>query len=518
MDKINNNLKIIKSTKPMFFTILGIISFIIIFFLSLGYIHHKFALDLIVKEEKNIASKIYFNTLKNIVQRYESIANNIITNKDVINAFENHDRKKLLNITAPIYKKLSFENPYLKIMHFHTNDTKSFLRLHKPEKFGDNLSSIRHMINKVNKTKKEMVAMEAGRYGIYYRLALPISDLNGKHIGVFEFGININYILDTFNQNYDFKSLLLLKKNVFNIIYENNKNIVYNSYSNDYYSVESNINHISSSCKDDESDCHTSTNKNNKLAIIEDYKNSNIVFTINTIKDISNKEIGKILLIKNMDFYTDKIDMIKSISILSAIFLLLISIFIMKKIFNKYINIINSYQSKLEIKNRTLLKLVNIDHLTKINNRKSIEAILIKELQRSKRYSHKLSVLIFDIDNFKNINDTYGHNIGDKVLKSIAKVVTTTIRETDYFGRWGGEEFIIISTETSLENAILVAEKIRSSIYTYNFDEVGRVSCSIGVTEYINEDTYQTIVHNADTALYEAKHTGKNKVIAYKNS
>ncbi len=132
MDK-NNNLKILSNTKPMFFTILGIISFITIFFLYLGYLQHKFALEIIVKEEKNVASKIYYNTLRNTVKRYESVANNILMNEEVIDAFQNYDRTKLLNITAPIYKKLSDENPYLKIMHFHTKDTRSFLRLHKPD-------------------------------------------------------------------------------------------------------------------------------------------------------------------------------------------------------------------------------------------------------------------------------------------------------------------------------------------------------------------------------------------------
>ncbi|NOR57421.1 MAG: diguanylate cyclase [Sulfurimonas sp.] len=533
MDTNNSNLKIVNSTKPMFFTILGIISFITIFFLYLGYMHHKFSLDIIVKEEKNVASKIYYNTLRNIAQRYESVANNILMDEDIIDAFENYDRKELLSITAPIYKKLSDENPYLKIMHFHTDDTKSFLRLHKPKKFGDDLSSIRHMINRVNETKKKVIAMEAGRYGVYYRLALPISNHKGQHLGVFEFGININYILDTFNQNYDFKSILLLKKNIFNIIYENNKNITYNSYSNDYYSIESDINHICT-CKttalcncttspvcncgsDKDCNCIASTIKDDKLAIIENDDNSNIIFTINTIKDISDKEIGKVLFIKNMNYYTDEINMIKNTSIASAIVLLFLSFYLMRKIFNNYINVINSYQSKLEIKNRTLLKLVNIDHLTKIHNRKSIETILIKELKRVKRYNHELSVIIFDIDNFKNINDTYGHNTGDKVLKNIAKVVTATIRETDYFGRWGGEEFIIISTETSLDNALLVAEKIRNSIYSYDFEEAETVSCSVGVAEYTSEDTHQTIVHNADTALYQAKHNGKNRVIVYKN-
>lgn len=534
MDKVSSNIKIVKSTKFMFIAILGIISFITFFFLYLGYMHHKSALELIIKEEESIAAKIYQNTLKNTVLRYESVANNILANQNITEAFEKKDRKKLLELTAPLYKKLTEENPYLKIMHFHTKETKSFLRLHKPEKFGDDLSSIRHMINTVNKSKRKVIAMEAGRYGVYYRIAIPVSSKDGKHLGVFEFGINVNYILDTFNNSYDFKSILLLNKEIFSIIYENNKNISYSPYSNDYYSIASDIKHICS-CNSDGKECECTINPlcdcteqgnvcnciaptvdNNEVSMINNNDESNIVFTINTIKDIKNKEIGKILFIKNINYYTNTIDNIRNATIISAIVLLLISFYLMRKIFNNYIDTINSYQSKLEIKNRTLLKLINIDHLTKIHNRKSMDLTLVKELKRSKRHKNELTVIIFDIDNFKDINDTYGHNVGDKVLKTLAKVVSSTIRETDFFGRWGGEEFIVVSPQTSIENAVIVAEKIRQCIASYEFDVVKKVTCSIGVARSSEDDTPQDIVHNADTALYEAKHSGKNKVVTFK--
>jgi diguanylate cyclase (GGDEF)-like protein len=197
------------------------------------------------------------------------------------------------------------------------------------------------------------------------------------------------------------------------------------------------------------------------------------------------------------------------------VFLLFISFALIRKIFKNYISMTNSYQNKLEIKNRTLVKLSNIDHLTQISNRKSIETTLINELKRARRYEHKLSVILFDLDNFKNINDTYGHNIGDKVLRNIAKIVSSTIRETDYFGRWGGEEFIIISTETSLENALIVAEKIRKNIASHDFEDLEQVTCSIGIAQNNDTDTYLNIVHNADVALYKAKNSGKNKVVIF---
>ncbi len=254
----------------------------------------------------------------------------------------------------------------------------------------------------------------------------------------------------------------------------------------------------------------------NKASVVEENNIKSLIFTVNTLTDMKDKEIGKILFTKNIDFYMDNIGILKNISILSALIILLISFYLIRAILRNYMSTIYSYQSKLEIKNRTLLKLGNIDYLTKINNRKSIEKLLIKELKKANRYNQKVSLILFDIDNFKNINDTYGHNIGDKVLKNIAKIVSSTIRETDYFGRWGGEEFIILSLETSLDNALIIAEKIRTNIYSYEFEEVGSVSCSIGVAEYINGDTYHTIVNSADSAMYEAKDSGKNRVVMYK--
>ncbi|MFA6138218.1 MAG: diguanylate cyclase [Sulfurimonas sp.] len=512
MNKNISNLKIINGTKTMLSVLCGIIAFVVVLFLFMGHLHHQFVLETIVKEEQNIASKIYSNTLKNIEERYESIAINLLMNKDIINAFEKQDRNKLLTLTEPIYKKLNEQNPYLKIMHFHTKDTKSFLRVHQPQKFGDDLTSIRHLINQVNNMKTKQKEIEVGRYGVSYRLVFPIFNDSGDYLGAFEFGIDINYILDIFNKDYNFQSILLLKKDSFDILYENNKNITYSKYSNDYYSIESNFSCATSKKCNSIEDSISS----NAPYMVEDNNNDSVIFTANTIKNITNDEIGKILFIKNINFYTHKIEIIKYLSIASALILLIITVYLIRRILNNYINMIDSYQSRIAIKHRTLLKLSNIDHLTKINNRKSIENILIKELKRVERYNQKLSLIILDIDNFKKINDTYGHNIGDSVLKNIAKIVSSTIRETDYFGRWGGEEFVIVSTETSLDNAFVIAEKVRQNIYSYNFEEVKKVSCSIGVTEYTEGDTNQTIVNNADTALYEAKNSGKNKVVVYK--
>jgi len=482
----------------MLLILLGIISLITIIFLYIGYEQQRLILETIIKEEKSVASKISSQTFDNFIQKYESIASNILLNEQIIESLEKKDRNELLKLTLPIYEKLRKENPYLQIMHFHTADTKSFLRLHKPEKFGDDLSSIRHMINKVNKLKVKQIGIEVGRYGIHYRVALPIFNSKKDFLGVFEFGININYLLEIFKNHYNFETILLFKKDLFKIMVTNYKNIMYANYSDEYYSIKFRDN-------------NSSIEKKNTVSV-----NDNVIkFTVHTIKDNSNQTIGELVFIKNIDTYTNSIKQIKYLSIGSAIILLLISFYLVRKIFSNYIKTIESYQKKLEIKNNSLLKLSNTDHLTQINNRKSIETILKNEINRSKRYSHPLSVILFDIDNFKKINDSLGHNVGDKVLKGMSKLVSSCLRETDYCGRWGGEEFIILLTETSLDAGYITSEKLRKCIHAHDFEDIKDVSCSFGIAELSPEDTYESIVHNADTALYEAKNNGKNRVTIY---
>ena len=159
----------------------------------------------------------------------------------------------------------------------------------------------------------------------------------------------------------------------------------------------------------------------------------------------------------------------------------------------------------------------NHDSLTKLFNRAKFNSELDKEILRENRYQHKLSMLMFDIDDFKNINDTYGHDVGDVVLINIAKILKNSIRITDFGCRWGGEEFMILLPETPIKEALHISETIRKNIEEYQPDAVELpVTVSIGVAEFvINEDDKESFVKNVDIALYEAKRTGKNKVVEY---
>lgn len=160
-----------------------------------------------------------------------------------------------------------------------------------------------------------------------------------------------------------------------------------------------------------------------------------------------------------------------------------------------------------------LSKVSTTDYLTKIYNRQKFEEDLISNIKRVERTNEIFSIAILDIDHFKNVNDTYGHDRGDEVLKSFTKVVKRNLRKTDIFARWGGEEFIILFIDTRMIDAYNVCDKIRKNIQKESFIEVGTITCSMGITEYKIDDNKKTIVDRADKALYKAKDNGRNQVI-----
>ena len=164
---------------------------------------------------------------------------------------------------------------------------------------------------------------------------------------------------------------------------------------------------------------------------------------------------------------------------------------------------------------KELEQLSAIDKLTGILNRRKIDECLEYQVSLTVRYAKNLSLIIIDIDHFKKVNDTYGHQMGDKVLFEVTKIITNSIRKSDIFGRYGGEEFLLICPETNQEQAFVLAEKLREEVAHYNFDKVGQKTISIGISQYAQDDTAATLIKKADIALYEAKNNGRNQSIIY---
>ncbi|SFA53212.1 two-component system, cell cycle response regulator [Parageobacillus thermantarcticus] len=160
------------------------------------------------------------------------------------------------------------------------------------------------------------------------------------------------------------------------------------------------------------------------------------------------------------------------------------------------------------------------DPLTGIYNRRYLELYMEKMIPLSQEQKQVMTLIMFDIDHFKKINDTYGHHAGDAVLKKIVRVIKGAIRDSDVFVRIGGEEFIILLPNCSLEHGIKFAERIRTTVENTKFIYKGIrifVTISIGVTEYIEGQDLKKFLEKADQALYKAKATGRNKVVGLNN-
>lgn len=170
--------------------------------------------------------------------------------------------------------------------------------------------------------------------------------------------------------------------------------------------------------------------------------------------------------------------------------------------------------SELENEKRVLTDMALLDPLTRAYNRRKILGVLADEMARAIRYGHTLCVILCDIDHFKRINDTFGHDVGDTVLVEFAQAIAQGIRTNDTLARWGGEEFLVVVPEAGLPRAVELAQRLRRDISGRDFAPAGRVSASFGVAEFRPGQPVEALLKRVDQALYRAKAAGRDRVEA----
>ena len=239
---------------------------------------------------------------------------------------------------------------------------------------------------------------------------------------------------------------------------------------------------------------------------------------------------------KKLDLYDEMYSRFKDIIYLVLIIMfvsLLISYYISKRLrksFHKYEDEINSKKNELQelnislekkVKDRTseleqlkddFERLASTDVLTKVHNRYSIMNIFEVEISRSNRYNTPLSVMMLDIDFFKKVNDTFGHDVGDTVLVSLSELISGNLRDTDIVGRYGGEEFLILLPSTRLKDAKHFAERLRQKVDEHLFETVEHITISLGLVELDEDETLDEVFKRVDDLLYMSKGSGRNKV------
>lgn len=189
---------------------------------------------------------------------------------------------------------------------------------------------------------------------------------------------------------------------------------------------------------------------------------------------------------------------------LSSMFYIII-LYLMSRVREHYI----SYQVLADI----MSNLAMTDSLTQVDNRRRLEKNIQEEVNRADRHNLPLAVVMFDIDNFKRINDRYGHASGDLVLVKIAQLIRDNLRSSDHFGRWGGDEFLCVATNTDEITAVHLAERLRNILEKTQILEFMPVTCSFGVTRYARGDSLDGLVRRADLGLFRAKSNGCNQVV-----
>ncbi|HHW49483.1 MAG TPA: GGDEF domain-containing protein [Clostridiaceae bacterium] len=247
--------------------------------------------------------------------------------------------------------------------------------------------------------------------------------------------------------------------------------------------------------------------------------------------DFLIQTFGLIIIILGIFLVPNKLINMILISVFSSLVFFVISFFKFRSIpFNEFsaavvyvlliiaISIVstcrtNYYKRKQYLNQMKLMNLSVTDNLTGIYNRMKFNGELEKEINISRRYRTEFSLILFDFDDFKTVNDKYGHLMGDNLLIEAVRLVNNSIRVSDTFARWGGEEFVILLPHTGLDRAMELAERLKVKICEHSFEQIGKITCSFGVTSYREGDNIETIMQRVDNLLYAAKLKGKNCIV-----
>ena len=590
----------------------------------------KTSIENIKESSQKISTVIYKNIFENpiFVDLYKRINNDEKNNAEI--------RQELYNFLYPKYKVLKLVD--IQQLHFHLPDNKSFLRMHKPDKFGDDLTYVRRSVAYVNRYKKYIRTFEEGRVYSGFRYVFPLFDEKDYHLGSVEISTSVLSLIKSIEKNKSISMNIVMKKHVSQRKLFKTQQNNYTDFSLDenYYIQnealeyeKSNINYdtkqvlIKKLSKDPSVHKMMEENKefskieklsdyyiinfiplNNKITnetvgyiisftqskylntifqtkrilffitlvfslllvvffyklnrskekmqkfsqrnrtIIDSSTNMIIVFSGNTIVD-ANDMFYKFFGISSLDefSYLDSFDTlfrdnygaytnhsnthwIKDLLQLKALknTLCIHNQFDQEYIFEplitklydnefEWVVVLNNI-TKMKHQNLTLQNEMDYDKLLGIYNRSYFENYIEQIFKEKTNHTESISMVMFDIDFFKVVNDTYGHDVGDQALHELVNITKHAIRATDIFARWGGEEFIII-LEADLNKSFEIIEHLRQKIEqtTKQNKRIPEFTCSFSIIDLTKHSNKEESFKELDKKLYQAKHSGRNTVV-----
>lgn len=505
------------------FHVIGTIIIALIWWLSCTYVMHNSERD--QKAHLEAERLLLEGEISSVINTYEEfgtyIFEQVINTPEILSIVDeasradaegrNRLRNTLYTELKPEYERLLRYD--FRQLQFHLSNGDSFLRFNAPSLFGDNLLSLRDSVRIVNTERKAVFGFEEGRVFNGYRMVFPLFK-DGRHIGSTEVAVSLNGVIKLLRDTYPTNNIIyVLKKDVVEgAVFPEQQGSYVSSGISDSFLIDREV-----------ADTVFSEEKGskpyNQLSFVEqmnhrvqhliskdkpfsyslmDHEEEYLVQFL-PILNVSQKPVGYFVSTKRDDHGRVLQGKRESEQLLVTLVFLLVEFLLFIYLHEKRNARIRS----------------SVDGLTQIFNRLKFSELADREISRSIRYQKELSILFFDLDDFKHVNDTYGHGMGDVVLKSLVASVKPLLRSSDIFARWGGEEFIILMPETSSERAMILAERLRIRAAETSYDIPLHVTISLGVAERHPEDTrIEDIVKRADAAMYQAKAQGKNRCVA----
>ncbi len=501
---------------------------IFLLFLFIGNITIDFVIETQKKQYLKMQTEMLFTKYKTNYKYFEIMSQDIYSiykdNPNLINSLSeanDANQTQKASLRNNLYTKLKKRYKRLKNMgilqfHIHLANNVSFLRMHKPEKFGDDLSSFRDSVRVTNETKKPQSGFEIGRFNHGFRFIYPLFNKE-KHVGSIEISFSSDKLISSIADNFILHTHFLLSKKEAESMLR--KEIADTEYETSIESPEfllqtsSHIKHYNNSIHNSikhPSSSHTIKNflsEGNNFSISSNYNYESIVGSFIAIKNIQKtKTIAYLAVYSDSDYLDTLLIQKKHAKILFTSILLLLLIF------SVYVT----------TNNQKLRKMAHFDELTSLPNRAYFYRQLDIELSRSKRLKSSLAVMFLDLDGFKSVNDIYGHDIGDKLLIEVSKRLIKIVRDVDIVARLGGDEFTIVLTDIKhTEDSLIVANKIIEELkkdFIFN-NKIINIGVSIGISIYpdLAQDA-DTLIKQSDSAMYIAKENGKNQAIIYQKN
>ncbi len=511
---------IINLIKKRYFLILFII-LVLIAYVIIHANNKRVSHEFLSKTTESIALEYRF-----IYKKYKDMADLIfktdVNKPEIIALFKNRQRTKLYDILLADYKEL--ETFSVRQLHFHLPNNDSFLRMHRPLKFGDNLSKARLTIKYVNENLKSIDGFEEGKIFNGFRFVYPLFN-EKKHIGSVEVSFSaLAFIKDIVNY-YDVKSNFHIAKSVVDkkVFKDEHSNYIQSPLSG-YYCQKSIVEFIgidlSKQIKLQKKIEDTYEEIQKGMPFSKYFEESQEIITfIPILNNLTNKVVA-VFTFRSEDYLITKKNINSKIMFLISILIIgVILVLIYKELKYK-----NHLEHKIEERTKELYDEKNKlyyqahhDPLTGVRNRLSMNGDIENVIKNYAIHKAPYAVLMFDIDWFKEINDTYGHDIGDMVLVELAKLLQDSIREEDKVYRAGGEEFVILLKRITYNDTINLAEKIRLLIQNNVFKSADKafsrtISCGLYHSSMLEAYNVESVLKLIDNALYESKNSGRNKI------